>query len=196
MNEHGPGAVATASEVDAALVRLLRSGFTESRFVTHTLVSLGFTPKQIRLSRERQGLLVFRRGCGRSMRSYWALPLPTYCVPRVKRSSWRRTQRGGAAPVATTAASAHATLPAGHQVDLSPDESALVARRVEFFGARGMREAEAQGLATRLVLERDRLRLHATGSCIECQEAARGQCDLVQPHSVIHQCWLRRHDGP
>ena len=79
---------------------------------------------------------------------------------------------------------------------LTQFEQARTSHRVKLFVLRGMNEADARPLAFRLVVERDRTNGRSRGSCVECQAFVRNECTVMQPTTVIHECWRRRHDGP
>ena len=80
--------------------------------------------------------------------------------------------------------------------DMTQPEQTRTSRRVQLFVRRGMNEVAACALAVRLVLERDRTKGRALGSCVECQAFVRNECAVMRPITVIHECWRRRRDGP
>jgi putative DNA primase/helicase len=70
-----PGQVCPdADEAADALKRILGTDTVPSRDVTVQMRSNGFSPKQIRTARERNGVVVERSGFGKDMKSYWKLP--------------------------------------------------------------------------------------------------------------------------
>jgi len=202
---------------------LLAEGSKPSREVAAVLGAEGFTPKQIRRAREREGVVIERAGNGRAMRSTWRLSVPA-AIPALDemltfvgvgdtaahRSARTRQTATVAAKVAAEkavpriqsvqptneprSASTAAGLGATNLTDF---EVQRVARSATVFVQRGMGIDAARDLAVRLVLERDRPARRATGSCIECQMFVRQECHRTpNPVADIHECWVRRPDIP
>lgn len=200
----------------AFMQRLLGAVASPSREIVDQMASAGYSPKQIRGARVRLGVRVTRTGSGGDSRSFWALPAwhdegttaPERPDPD-RSARTRATPRGTSVPPGQTAgpersararedvASVKASLlaPVGAATaSFTDDESERIQARAAVMVQRGMGESAARRLAVRLVIERDRLDVHATGSCIECQ--VRDECPSVRPSDEIHQCWQRRVDCP
>jgi len=58
------------------LQRILREGATDSKAVNQTMMSNGFSLKQIRTARERLNVVVVRDGYGAKTKTFWSLPPP------------------------------------------------------------------------------------------------------------------------
>lgn len=166
------------ADVAKAMAELLAGGPIDSRSAIAVLSTTGASLKQIRSARERLGVVIERQGNGRSMRSFWALPGASE-PPADTRSSGAprdgvRVEEPGA-PV--------------------PAAPSRVARRLEFFQARGLGQLEAHDLAV-LLEARDK----AGGtvvSCVECQcWVQRAWCSLRRPAIELHVCGGARLDGP
>ena len=202
---------------------LLADGPKLSREVADALGAEGFTTKQIRRAREREGVVIERAGSGRAMRSTWRLSVPA-AIPALDEmltfvkagatASQRSARARQTATVATKVAAETAVprtqrmQPAGQPgsastaaelgaTNLTDFEVQRVERNAIGFGERGMGIDAARDLAIRLVLERDRPARHATGICIECEMFVRQECFVTpRPVADIHECWSRRPDTP
>ncbi len=63
------------SAAEIIIRALLAEGPRASREVLADLAARGFTPKQVRVARERQGIVTERGGFGQATRTTWILPL-------------------------------------------------------------------------------------------------------------------------
>lgn len=198
-----------------ALATILAPGPVESKAAIVAMAAQGFTAKQTRRARESLGLVVHRAGYGPQTQSTWQLPAPTRLtqdeaapvVPADGRASRRgkmlslvkvaehSARASTVRPVATSDTAQVRKVRAESQV-ATEAEQRRIDRRVELFIDRGLERNAANQLA-RSLLQRDRTKGDAWGSCIECQNYVRRQCPVVQqPVAEIHECWLRRHDAP
>lgn len=168
------------ADVAEALADLLAGGAIDSRSAIAVLSTTGASLKQIRSARERLGVVIERQGNGRSMRSFWALPgaseppadTPSREAPE-DRDGVRVEEPGAPAPAAPS----------------------RVARRLEFFQARGLGQLEAHDLAVSLEA-RDKVG-GTVVSCAECQcWVQRAWCSLRRPAIELHVCGDARLDGP
>lgn len=175
------------TDVAKALVKLLAGGAIDSRSAIAALSTTGASAKQIRSARERVGVVIERKGYGRSMRSFWALP----CIGDV-------TTRAPPGPRDEAVVSPPAPLELAALVQpdgLVPFAGTRMARRVEFFRARGLGQVEARDLAR--ALEARDLAGSTVVSCAECQcWVQRAWCPSVRPASGLHACSSSRLDGP
>lgn len=177
----------TGRPCDACLYALLAIGPRNSRDVQVWLRALQFTPKQVRLARERLGVVIERAGNGRAMHSTWRLPSDGATAD--------------ATPVAATID--NATVPPTDATPEAPvSREAKVGEqlrhhaRVQAFMAMGHDADTARAVADALV-GRDRAGRPAAGSCAECQNIALRQCQATpRPATEIHECWSRRQCTP
>lgn len=183
---------------DALLRDMLAGGPRQSREVLAELAALGFTTKQVRRARERQGVLIERAGNGLAMRSTWRLPGAEVAALTVA-----ATGTAGAAALpplgpALAPCGFPAPSPARHHPSamLAEGEQRRHAARVRAFMGQGHDEATARCVADALV-ERDRRGEPGAGSCAECQNIALGSCPATpRPVIEVHGCWARRQCTP
>jgi hypothetical protein len=202
-----PAVESDSGAAKALLCRLLCSAPVMSRDVVERMVVAGFTYKQIRGARLRLGVQVTRTGSGRASRSFWALPTSQPegtsdlsskpLIPSLLQELSPKPQRSARvrARAERLGSSGHeAATPSLDVPPLSPGELDRLEGRTGTLVLRGLDPSAARQLAIRLVVERDRVGLHATGSCIECQ--VRDECPDTQPWEEVHQCWRRRVNCP
>lgn len=170
---------------------MLSRGPRHSREVLAELAAQGFTAKQLRRARERQGILIERAGNGLAMHSTWRLPDAAATAPAVTatRPLVPRPSEQTPFPASTPACPQSVTL-------MADGEQCRHAARVRAFMSLGQGEATAHQVADALV-ERDRRGEHGTGSGAECQNPALGNCPTA-PRPVIeaHGCWAGRQCTP
>lgn len=170
-----------ASAPEICLRSFLRDGPRNSRDVLAAMAEQQFTPKQVRLARERQGVLIERSGNGADMHSTWRMPGDVAGV----------ASGVGDAPRASDAPAMHH--PASAQTD---GERRRHSARIDAFRLRGMDARAASALADALVV-RDRDGLRAVGSCAECQNVELQQCPATpRPAIEVHECWFMRQCTP
>lgn len=199
-----------------ALTAILTPGPVESRAALAAMAAQGFTAKQTRRARERLGLIVHRVGYGPQTQSTWQLPAPT-CSTQVETApvvpAHRRALSRGkmlsfvkvsehsarASRVRSVATSGTAQVRnevRAESLVATEVEQRRIDRRVALFILRGL-DRDTAGQLAQSLLQRDRTKGDAWGSCIECQNYVRQQCPVVQqPVAEIHECWLRRHEAP
>ena len=195
------------SETEIILRKLLADGPRNSREVLAELAARGFTAKQVRRARERQGVVMARDGFGPATRTTWRMPMlppaPTDAlggrpVRATLRTQVRTPARHAGSRVRNPEVPKIAQDSTGQQppADATLAELARLAGRVEVFHLRGINPAEARDVALRL-LAADRENLHALGSCAQCHSWRQGDCHLTPlPVTTIHVCWFRRSETP
>jgi len=196
-------------KADSWLASALAAGPRVSRDVRDLAARAGITDKALRGARLRLGLVVTRSGNGQNMRSTWALPAQ-HGEPAAAAASTPAPEAAARKPAAKVPARGEPRRPTGSingaphdRAGLTVDELARVERRVGAFVARhGLSIEVASAVATRLVLERDRLESRA-GSCVECQNfrgpgacsaVVMGTQEVARPVAEIWMCWLARRD--
>ena len=196
------------SETEIILRKLLADGPRNSREAISELAARGFTAKQVRRARERQGVVMARDGFGPATRTTWRMPmLPPAPTPapggrQVRKAAVRVHVRTGTRELGAELANPCdpwiAQDSTGQQppADATLAELARLAGRVEVFQRRGSNPAEARDVALRL-LASDRENRHALGSCAQCHSWRQGDCQLTPlPVTTIHVCWFRRTETP
>lgn len=182
---------------DEALRELLSGGAQHSRVVTSKMVVMQFTPKQVRRARERLEVVARRAGSGRAMHTTWELPAALAAIEPMSKSAHRFVPQQEPTSTSDDQAALFRTPDAPN---LSDGELRRVARRTEYFEAKGLGRARAHDLALFLVVERDREGLQVM-SCAECQNfnshrdcrAAREGCPVVPREvSQLWYCYLAR----
>jgi hypothetical protein len=167
------------SPTELRLRNCLADGPRNSREVIAEMAASGYSAKQVRRARERQGVVARRSGCRGEMRSTWELPRVT--APEARGDD--RHEGDGQRHL-------------DERGSLSEAERARLHGRIAAFIRRGLGADEARNVANALVV-RDRGNVQAVGSCIECQAFERLECPAVpRPAIEIHQCWYRRAAGP
>ena len=208
MRALNPTSPAGMTDCEIILRALLAEGPCASREVLADLAARGFTAKQVRGARERQGIVAVRGGFGQATRTTWRLPSPPP-VPtdalggrQVRKAAVRVQVRTGARELGAELANPCdpwiAQDSTGQQppADATLAELARLAGRVEVFQRRGSNPAEARDVALRL-LASDRENRHALGSCAQCHTWRQGDCQLTPlPVTTIHVCWFRRTETP
>ena len=191
-----PVGPAGLTDYEIVLRALLAEGPRASRELLLEFAARGFTPKQARTGRERQGVVVERAGFGSAARSTWRMPmLPSAPTPALAgdyvRASARNTGKRLRKPKTPEVSTAQPT-----PTDETPAELARMAGRIEAFRHRGVSALEAEVIAQRL-LAADRENRKALGSCVQCCSWRRGECPLTpKPIAEIHVCWFLRQETP
>ena len=172
---------------EVLLRTLLLHGPRCSREVRAFMAERHFTPKQVRIARERLGVLAERSGNGASMRTAWRLlggGDGGDKASEVESVTTLADPACGRASRPTTAMS------------LTTGEHSRHRARFAAFTQQGMNATQAHAVADALV-NRDRRGERAVGSCAECQCLPLNTCPSTpQPPVEIHECWYRRQCTP
>lgn len=209
-----------------ALAELLANGPLRSIEVKARMAKHGYSPKQIRIAREKLNVVSRRSGSGILMRSTWSLPSPDIGLLESADSARDASVPGVAMPDQSTPKSLDpkgtnarqsewATKEPALQGRTSPrpraqtsdsafvpqltieEESRITRRAAHFVHQRGIDQKLATSIAT-LLVGRDRER-STEGSCVECQGfSMRKLCRALGPQEItaVWYCGSMRRDGP